>query len=789
MEALLLGGLVLLGNAINKRKDEIPLLTKNPEKFNDISKNNSLALQPEINQKSNQMFYQISQEEYKKSHLPEYPIVDNVIESLPNSSFVQQDIPQKRSALDDLFQPLNIQNVGGATAYNQAPLTIFGEDQNLKRQIEFMEGFSEINKNANYGITKNFTHNNMIPSTNQRDFALPNFDNMNTRLDLYTGSSRDWQPKVEVERLFQPLKIGGYEEPRVSIDASLSSRFIPSFKNNMGNLPFKNKVKVKPGILDQNQEGRHATYRINPRNIDELRGENRKQQSYHQPVIESGLRGRAPQTIGEVKTSRPQEFKITTEIDFQPVKGTYSKAVPRGRYFISANTKAQHMEVKGPAHLSSAGNRVDRNYIESSKISYSTEDNLGPATSLTQGSKVGLYSQVTFENQRDTTNYVQKGHLKGEISSTYANQQDDVRNTIKETTLYSQKGFIGGEIPATYTNQQDNVRTTTKETTIYTQEGFIGGDIPSTYANLQDQARNTIKETTMYTQKGHLQGEIPSTYANLQDQARNTIKETTMYTQKGHLQGEIPSTYANLQDEARGTIKETTLYTQKGYLKSEVPAVYANLQDQARITIKETTLAPKEFRFKGENSSYAIDRKDVAKPTIKHTTMYTQEGHLGSRIDRHDARIKDDKTRTTIKETTLLEGYTGGAGDTTTHKQRAYDDALNMEHTDCREKVLESHPNPGGAQKIGARYHREEADTRKRMFINAAREPNLARPLDYQTPDACITDATRWRDSSTNYDKNYRVNDNFINTLASNPYVNDIRHQKNHNVKFNSFIN
>ena len=612
-----------------------------------------------------------------------------------------------------------------------------------------MEGFSEVNNNANYGVTKNFTHNNMIPATNQRDLALPNFDNLNTRLYLYTGSSRDWQPKEEVERFFQPLKIGGYEEPRVTIDAELSSRFIPSFKNNMGNLPFKNKVKVKPGILDQVQEGRHATYRINPRNIDELRGENNKQISYHQPVIESGKKGRAPQTVGQVKTSRPQEFKITTDIDYQPVKANYTKAVPRGRYFISANAKAQHMEVKGPAHLSTAGNRVDRNYVESSKISYSTEDNLGPAISLTQGSRVGLYSQVNFENQRESTNYTQKGHLKGEVPSTYSNLTDNAKPTIKENTMYTQKGFMGGEIPSTYANQQDDVRP-------------------------------TIKENTMYTQKGFMGGEIPSTYANQQDDVRPTIKENTMYTQKGFMGGEIPSTYTNLTDDARPTIKENTMYTQQGYLKGEIPSVYANLQDEARTTIKQTTLASEEFRFHGDNQSYAIDRKDIARPTIKHTTLYSQEGHLGSRIEYQEARIKDDKARTTIKETTLLQGYTGGAGDTTLHKARAYDDALNMEHDGLREQVLESHPNPGGAQKIGARYNRDEADTRKRMFINSAREPNLNRPLDYQTPDKDISDATRGRDSANNYDKNYRVNDNFINTLANNPYVNDIRHQKNY---------
>jgi len=804
MEAVLLGGLILIGNAINKRNvGKQDVTTNNP-----INKENNFK---ELNQDFNKTYHLLKDDQHQSIKQSEYPIVDNVLESLPNSSFIEDNKPDKPSSLDELFKPLNIQNVGGPTAFNQAPNTIFGEDTNLKRQIEFMEGFSETNNNQNYGVTKDFTHNNMIPATNQRDLALPNYDNYNTRLDLYTGSSRDWQPKKEVEKMFQPMKMGGYEEPRVTLNGELSTRFIPSFKNNMGNLPFKNKVKVKPGVDGKNQEGRHAVTRVLPRNIDELRGENNQQVTYSQPVIESGKKGRAPQTQSSLSVKKPQAFKITTEDDLVPVKGVYTKAVPRGKYFISSNSRALSMEVKGPAHLSSVGNRTDHNYQSSNKVSHTFSNNVGGAYdrnkaptqenfldyetqrettshnitgnaySKERGTWVKDEKDIAKPTIRQTTNYTQEGFTSGDVPSSYANWTDKAKGTIKETTLYTQEGFNNGNNTASYANWTDKAKGTIKETTMYSQEGFNSADNTASYANWTDEAKGTIKETTMYSQEGFNSAENTGSYANWTDEAKGTIKETTMYTQEGNLGSANTGSYANWTDEAKGTIKETTMYTQEGHVKNgEYYVPYVGLTDEARPTIKHSTMYTQEGHMGAENTGSYANWTDEARNTIKQTTMYSQEGHIGTANTASYSSLQDNM-RTTIKQTTLLQGYTGGAGDTTTHKHRTYDDALNMEHTECREETLESRPNPGGKQQVGARYNRDEADTRKRKFINSAREPNIARPLDYQTPDAKLTDQTRHRDSANNYNKGYHVNNNFINTLATNPYVNDIRHPKNIN--------
>ena len=792
MEAILLGGLLLIGNAINKRNiGKTNIKTNNPKdkenNFNDLN-------------------------HFKINKIPktEYPIVENVIESLPNSSFIEDNKPTKSSSLDDLFKPLNIQNVGGPTAFNQAPDTIFGEDTNLKRQIEFMEGFSTTDNNENYGITKDFTHNNMIPATSQRDIAMPNYDNYNTRLDLHTGSSRDWQPKKEVENMFQPMKMGGYEEKRVTVNGELASRYIPSFKNNMGNLPFKNNIKVKPGIDGKNQTGKYAVTRILPRSIDELKGENNQQVTYSLPVIESGIKARAPQVQSVLTVKKPQAFKITTIDDLVPVKGIYTKAVPRGKYFISSNARASSMEIKGPAHLRTVGSRTDHNYQASNKVTHTFSDNIGGASNRNKASIQEQY--IDYETQRETTshsitggasskekgtwvknindiakptlrqttNYTQEGYTKGEVSSSYANWTDKAKGTIKENTLYSQEGFTSGDVPASYANWTDKAKGTIKENTLYSQEGNLANQNTGSYANWTDDAKGTIKETTLYSQEGNLANQNTGSYANWTDDAKGTIKETTLYSQEGNLANQNTGSYANWTDDAKGTIKETTLYSQEGFIKNDIPAIYTGWTDQAKPTIKQSTLYSQEGHVGAINTSSYSNLTDKARKTIKQTTLYSQEGNIGP-VNTASYSSIQDKMKPTIKQTTLLQGYTGIAGDTTVHKHRTYDDILNMEHDESKEDTLESRPNPGGKQQLGARYKRDEADTRKRKFINSAREPNIARPLDYQTPDANLTEQTRNRDASDSYKKNYHVNNNFINTLATNPYVNDIRHPKNIN--------
>ena len=208
-------------------------------------------------------------------------------------------------------------------------------------------------------------------------------------------------------------------------------------------------------------------------------------------------------------------------------------------------------------------------------------------------------------------------------------------------------------------------------------------------------------------------------------------------------------------------------------------STYSNLTDKAKTTIKETTLTDEEFRMRGPDGSYVRDKQFKAKPTIKHSTLFTvPEQNLTRTGGSTDRQIIMDKAKTTIKETTLLEGHVNPLGGGTEKKAKVYDDVLNMQTDDCKEQSLQTRPNPGGDQKY-RNYYKSEADTRQKLFTNSARQPNLGRPIDYQTPDASLSFNTRNRDAAR--ENSYHINKNFTNQLANNPLVNDLRHQKNTN--------
>ncbi|ADO67218.1 hypothetical protein crov185 [Cafeteria roenbergensis virus] len=866
MEFLALGGLILYGLSQNKEENIIDPILPSKNTTSKTSRSKSIPT------KDNQIHSYIDQEHHNLME-NNYPIVDNVLDALPESSYINNKEPTNTNAgFESMFEPIAIKNNGIVKSVNEPPISNNTEDQRFKRELDYMEGFSDFNDTSmDYGVTNDFKHNNMTPSTTMRDTPLMNYDNLNRKLDLWTGSSKNWTPKKEVEKMFAPTKHGRNTlENKPTINGQLGSRFITTFKNNMGNLPFQNKVKVKPGIDGNNQEGRHNTYRVLPRNIDELRSETNQKLTYKQPVIESGKKGRLPTKIGLQQSLK----NLYDAREIQEGKSKYSKSVPRAKltHKVSDN-RATKINYQGPAIRTQTGNAVHgiyeptgkqnfksdsivRNLADESKghnvvrksiqqyatnrdttthtisgsafQSQSTYSNLQDKARPTikqstsysrEGSTKPMYEQSIYANLQDeakptikqTTLYSHEGNTNPFSHSTYTNLQDEAKPTIKQTTLHSREGNTNPYSHSTYTNLQDEAKPTIKQTTLHSREGNTNPFRHSTYSNLQDGAKATIKQTTLHSREGNTNPLSHSTYSNLQDEAKATIKQTTLHSREGYTNPLSHSTYSNLQDEAKATIKQTTLHSREGNTQSVYDhATYSNLQDKARPTIKhstlysqegnvksainnstyteltdkakqtikETTLTSKEFHLRGNDKSYVIDKHFKAKPTIKHSTLFAtpeiNPTRPGQSVDR---QVIMDKARKTIKETTLLEGHVKPLGNVD-KKARVYDDALNMQIDDCKEQILKSRPNPGGDQKY-RKYYTKSSDTRKKLFTNASREPNISRPLDYQTPDSHLTNQTRNKDSTVL--NNYRITNNYINTLKDNPLVNDLRHQKNIN--------
>ena len=735
MEAIALGGLLLLG--LTQKQNNSTQIKKPTNKTQNKTSNKITDFTGIDN---------IKDIEHLKLQQSEYPLIDNVLEAVPNSSHIEtKDSSPKETNLgiDSMFQPLSIKNTDVAS-FNQAPITGNIEDPRLKREIDYMEGFSDFTDTVmHYNVTDKMQHNNMIPSTSRRDMPLMNYDNFNRRLDLQTGSSRDWVPKQEVEKMFAPTKHGRkIIDGQPVLNGELGSRFITSFKNNNGNLPFQNKVKVRPGLDGEIQEGRHSTYRVLPRNIDEIRGENNQRITYEQPTIEAARKGRMPQKMGEFH-SKKSIFNERKE----DVKGkaTVQHAVPRGIFSASSSgNRANSNQYNGPAVRKSK--TVVKAEAEPTGRQSFFNDYVRNPIDTNKGRNVNTNSVQLYETNRDSTSHNITGHANKSTKG-YSNLTDEAKATIKQTTLYSRDGNMKPTDHSTYSNLTDDAKATIKQTTLYSRDGNMKPTDHSTYSNLMDDAKATIKQTTLYSRDGNMKPNDHTSYSNLMDDAKATIKQTTLYSRDGNINPNDHTSYSTLQDDARNTIKQTTLYSREGNMDPNGFTSYSNLQDEARPTIKHSTL-------------FHVPEKSLSRP--------------GARVDK---QIIMDKARNTIKQTTLLEGHVPALA-SVEPKARVYDDALNMYHDDCKETSLQSRPNPGGQHQFRAEYD-NDSDTRNRLFVNSAREPSISRPLDYQTPNPEISFSTRYRDSSVI--NNYHITDDFTNTLKDNPLVNDLRHQKNTN--------
>ena len=814
MEVLTLGGLILYGLSQNN----------NP---------NKTIKKTDTNKKKVRFLKDIIEKEHQQLDAKTYPIVKNdVMGSLPNSSKISSNNSSK-STFEGLFDVMKIKNNGVVKSFNEAPQDGKIENPIFKREIDYLEGFSDFNNtNMDYGVSNDLTHNNMIPNTSQRDMPLMNYENRNTKLNLFTGSSVDWTPKKEVENMFKPMK-KYRNKPIIGGDSSF--RYIPSYKNNMGNLPFKHNVKVAPGIDGKNQTGVHSTYRIMPRNIDEIRSENNQKLVYKKPLIESGKKGRLPAKVGKYQSEKSGLDNRKSQQSSAAYKKT--RVISDATHKITPN-KSYKSNYQGPV-IRKSGNVVKGKYESTGRNIYSNNGIVRHAVDKTQGINVNHDSFQQYENNRDTTKrvlpgqaiqsqstyanltdeardtikqttlYSHEGHVNPDSHKTYSNLTDEARDTIKQTTLYSHEGHINPDSHKTYSNLTDEARDTIKQTTLYSHEGNINPDSHKTYSNLTDEARDTIKQTTLYSHEGNINPDSHKTYSNLTDEARDTIKQTTLYSHEGNINPDSHKTYSNLTDEARDTIKQTTLYSHEGNVNPDSHKTYSNLTDEARKTIKqttlyshegntsnptnhttysnltdkarqtikETTLSSEDFRIHGKEQNYVLNKTFKAKPTVKQTTLYsTPEINLKNPQGR-DRQIIMDKARPTIKQTTHLIGYTGVAG-SVDKKARVFDDALNMQHDSGREDTLVSRPNPGGDQKY-RKYYKDDSDSRQKMFINSARRPNESRAPNYKSPN--INKFNFTRDSNTTIINNYHINDDFINTLKNNPLVNDLQHQKNIN--------
>ena len=620
----------------------------------------------------------------------------NKIEKMQANN-LKKSIIEKKPDFFKQFDELTFDNMGEPTSISDSHMTNTGVNHSLQRGLDLTNGYSNIYESLNYNVisNENFIHNNMTPNTSKRDYT-PNSEHSSRKLEAFTGVSDYWVPKQEKNHLFEPMKDLTYVNGMPVMTDYLDDRYLASNKNNMGNLPFQTNVKIRPGLDGENREGLGTVYRIAPRNVDDLRSENKQKVTYENKPLETIKKGEVRAPDYNLTRFKVPDFVETNFEDLVAGRSQMEGERKSGK-FTDINTQRGDSDTnyKGIAYAATMGEAPSKNktkyeapkkqtfYNDSThsvvainvkpvmqnKGSYS---NIETQRASLQATELGALSNINGGSYSIDSNFIPLTTLRQlmidgntNIGITGPQQKANyvfsnemvLPTTIRETTNHNMVLGAKGENNIGSTQFIDSAKTTTKETTLANKIGFTN-PIEKIGANqFTDSAKPTIKQTTLANKVGFTNPIEKIGATQITDSAKPTIKQTTL-ANKGGFANPIDKLGATqITDSAKPTIKQTTI-TYKGGFANPIDKLGATqITDSAKPTIKQTTINYKGGFANPIDKLGATQITDSAKPTIKQTTV-TYKGGFANPIDKIGVSHLTDSAKPTIKQTTVA--YKGG---------------------------------------------------------------------------------------------------------------------------------
>ncbi len=638
----------------------------------------------------------------------------------------------------------------------------------LDRSLAMSGGWSAFNQDDDmtYRIVprEHFTHNNMTPFFTGKGMEHNDYNdhNRNRRVELFSGSSKNYIPKKATKRFFEPVRdltnVFGFPNST----EFLQSRYVPS-RNRAKQLPFEEQL-VPPGLNlgyhEEPKHGFHDPYRPLPKTVDELRTATNPKITYHRPIIH-GQKGSLRPNQAPVIKRRPETFR-EYPMDWQtPDRGVETAPRVREQFIVPPTNRTQSVSYTGPAQSTNHHtlpesmkgyyqkpnrNRYKHPGIQNPKFHTSKRLDTSNTYVLPEteretvnAARPGVAGNGAFQNKsqaynpcsiakptvKESTIHQNRPGVAGggifQNRQTAYNPNSVARPTVKETTIHQNRtGNYGGvfQNKATAYNPNSIARPTVKETTIHQNHtGYFGGveqNKQQAY-NPNSLARPTVKETTIHqNHTGYFGGieQNKQTAYNPNSLARPTVKETTIHqNHTGYFGGieQNKQTAYNPNNLANPTIKETTLHYQRPGLMGGVfqnKQTAYNPNSLARPTVKETTIHQNHTGYFGgveQNKSQAYNPNDLARTTVKETTIhYNRPGLVGNGIhqNKQAAYNPNNMARETIKETTIHQNRAAMVGGGIyQNKQTAYN-PNNLANPTIKETTI--HQNRPGIAGNGA---------------------------------------------------------------------------------------
>ena len=606
------------------------------------------------------------------------------------------------------FDELSFDTICEPTSINDSHNTITGINSSLQRNLDFQNNYSQFQQsNMHYNVvdSNQFVHNNMVPNTSRRDFDS-NSDRGQRKLEAFTGVSNTYVSKTEKVPLFEPMADLTWSTGMPSITSAVQNRYIASNKNNNGDLPFQTNVRVVPGLETKNQNGTYQVYRVNPKNVDELRSEINQKITYNNKPLETIKKGEVRGFDFNLTKYKIPDYREQTVDDFVPSRAINDGNKLTGLYTnITTQRNEEQNYIPGPSTNSNMGNgpaTYKTNFTQSKRESYLNDAARCIMEVTNKPVMTNVNSFTNYENQRVSTNLSHEGHVTGPQGSNYSVDYKNIPlTTLRELMIHGDTniGVVGSQNKTNYVFSNNMVLpTTTRETTSHNiimnttsqdkQGILLNNDLAkqttreSTSHNIitnttsqekqgillnNDLAKQTIRETTSHNIITNTTAQDKQCILLNNDLAKRTTRETTSHNIITNATSQDKQGVLLNNDLAKQTIRQNTSHNIIINTTSQDKQGMLLNNDLAKQTTRETTSHNIITNATSQDKQGMILNNDLAKPTIKQSTVvnYRDIGNVGSlNIEASYTRDINDTTRTTIRQQTENTNHIGTIGST-----------------------------------------------------------------------------------------------------------------------------
>jgi hypothetical protein len=415
---------------------------------------------------------------------------------------------------------------------------------------------------------------------------------------------------------------------------------------------------------------------VMPRTTDELRPIDKPKDTYEGRVLPGKSRQQNLNYDVPVQEKRRPDTFIARDHDYYvPTTGAYLGNAPRSEPIDRKTARQDTTREYSGAAYSGKNNTIVKGEVAQSRKNVLQELQVNPAYLVAKGNQAkddkGRSSILIYSNERDTTSAnVYAGNLTSAVKSITAPILDMMRpnrGSCPHIVMNPRAdGNIKGPTRTRVYDPADVMRTTIKEGLVDSSTGpnNIRGPIRTYVHDSSDILKTTMRQVTNDdTGAVNLKVSSNATYVkDPHDVLRTTIRETMIDDDSaGNIKSQRSTYVKDPRDVPRTTLKESMTDEEYGAVNLRGPKrVYVHdPEDVTRTTMREvatedggnTMITTHEHRSNVRNDYVPITLRD---------TLEDLEYSMFTGDKKHRVHDPEDVMKTTVKETTTVEGQEHG---------------------------------------------------------------------------------------------------------------------------------